>query len=129
MLADVAARSGDFSLAVEYSKEAAVLIAEMGTAEDLVMVLAQQAQFYWLLGDTEGCAATVTRADQEAKKVSWPDALGILAFLKSELARWSGDIGLARVELARAEALLQDISVDPTFRVMLDPLPRSPGCR
>jgi hypothetical protein len=61
----------------------------------------------------------LARAEREAEHVGWPDALAILAFCKAELARWSGDFAEARRELARAQALMQNISVDPVFRVMI----------
>jgi predicted ATPase len=119
ILADLVARRRDLRQALDYGEQAIALITEIGTVEDLVLILARQAQLYWLFGDLDTYATTMARAEQAAEHVSWPDALAMLAFFKADLARWSGEVSTARVELARAEATLQHITVDPVFRAFI----------
>ena len=119
ILSDIAARRGDLSLAIDFGEQAVVLSTEMGTVDDLVMILGGQARLYWMVGDMDGCAKAIARAERTAEQVGWPDALAILAFFKAELARWSGDFTAARAELARADAVLQQITVDPVVGAMV----------
>ncbi len=119
VLADLAARRGDLSRALDYCEQAVALITEMGTVEDLVLIRAKQAQLYWLVGDAAGSTATMAQAARDAEHVGWPDALAMMAFFKADLARWSGDTTTARAELDRADAMLRDITVDPVFRAMV----------
>jgi hypothetical protein len=118
-LADLAARRGDLALALDYSEQAVVVIAEMGNVEDLVLLRAKQAQLYWLVGDSGGSAAAMAQAEREAGKVGWPDAVAGMAFYKGDLARWAGDIATARSDMAHAEAMLRHTGVDPVFRAMV----------
>jgi predicted ATPase/DNA-binding SARP family transcriptional activator len=118
-LADLTARRGDLALALDYSEQALVVIAEMGNVEDLVLLRAKQAQLHWLVGDERGSAAAMAQSEREAEHVGWPDAVAGMAFYKGDLARWAGDSTIARAELAYAEAVLQSTVVDPVFRAMI----------
>ncbi|WP_069110910.1 BTAD domain-containing putative transcriptional regulator [Jiangella alba] len=118
-LADLLARQGDLAGALRHYEEAAGAAGQVGTTEDLVFMRGKEAQLRWLLGDAEGSAATLAWADREATGLAWPDSVAGLALYGSDLARWAGDLGTARSELARAEALLTTISVHPLFWAMV----------
>jgi hypothetical protein len=116
---DLAARRGDLALALDYGEQAADVLAEIGAMEDLVMLGAKQAQLYWLAGDANASAAAMAQAEREAATVGWPDAVAGMAYLKADLARWSGDSTTARAELAHAAAMLGHTAIDPVFRAMI----------
>jgi predicted ATPase len=117
--ADLAARRGDLGVALDYSEQAADVLAELGAMEDLVFLKAREAQLRWLVGDTTGSAAVVAQAEKEAAGVGWPDAMAGVAYFKADLARWSGDLTTARAELAHAEAILGRTDMDPVFLAMI----------
>jgi hypothetical protein len=110
--ADLAARRGDLGVALDYSEQAADVLAELGAMDDLVFLKAREAQLRWLVGDETGSAAVVAQAEKEAASVGWPDAMAGVAYFKADLARWSGDLTTARAELAHAEALLGRADMD-----------------
>jgi len=118
-LADLAARRGDLSVALDHGEQAADVLAELGAVEDLVFLKAREAQLRWLVGDETGSAAVVAQAEEEAASVGWPDAVAGVAYFKADLARWSGDITTARDELAHAQAVLDRTGMDPVFRAMI----------
>jgi predicted ATPase/DNA-binding SARP family transcriptional activator len=118
-LADLAARRGDLARALDYNDRALVVIAELGNVEDLVLIRAKQAQLYWLVGDSVSLEDEMARAESEAQRAGWPDAVAGIAFAKGELARWSGDDAEARLQLTHAQATLQAIGIDPVFRAMI----------
>ncbi|WP_092625975.1 BTAD domain-containing putative transcriptional regulator [Jiangella sp. DSM 45060] len=118
-LADLLARQGDLAAALGHYEEAAVAAGAVGTTEDLVFMRGKEAQLRWLLGDADGSAAALAWAEQEAAGLAWPDSVAGLALYGSDLARWAGDLGAARSELDRAEALLATISVHPLFWAMV----------
>ena len=118
-LGDLAARRGDLPLAVDYCRQAAQVLTEMGAREDLVFLRAKEAQLHWLLGNPARAAAAMVQAERDAEHVAWADAHAALAFFKGDLARWSGDLGTARTELGRVDAVLQDVKADPLFRSMI----------
>ena len=80
---------------------------------------AREAQLRWLVGDETGSAAAMAQAEEDAASVGWPDAVAGMAYVKADLARWSGDSTTARAELAHAEALLGRTGMDPVFRAMI----------
>jgi hypothetical protein len=118
-LADLAARRGDLVVALDYGDRAADVLNELGAVEDLVFLKAGEAQLRWLSGDETGSAAAMAQAEEEAARVGWPDAVAGMAYVKADLARWSGDSTMARAELAHAEALLGHTGIDPVFRAMI----------
>jgi predicted ATPase/DNA-binding SARP family transcriptional activator len=118
-LADLAARRGDLVEALDYGKQAADVLTELGAVEDLVFVKAGEAQLRWLVGDETGSAAAMAQAEQHAASVGWPDAMAGMAYVKADLARWSGDSSTARAQLAHAEALLGHAGMDFVFRAMI----------
>jgi predicted ATPase/DNA-binding SARP family transcriptional activator len=118
-LADLAARSGDLIVALDYGEQAADVLAELGAVEDMVFLKAKEAQLRWLVGDETGSAAVMTQAEEDAASVGWPDAVAGMAYFKADLARWSGDSTTARAELTRAESLLDRTGMDPVFRAMI----------
>ncbi len=118
-LAELAARRGDSQLALDYGQQAADVLSELGAVEDLVFLKVREAQLRWSAGDKAGSAAAMADAERAAATVGWPDAVAVMAFAKAELARWAGDAGTARDELARAQALLGHGGIDPVFGAMI----------
>ncbi|MFI1462724.1 BTAD domain-containing putative transcriptional regulator [Nocardia carnea] len=90
-LANRRATRGEFVSACELYEESIAVVAEIGSAEDIVALLSRQAQLYWLAGDSEASAAAVAEAQRRADRVVWPFALAELALARAELSRWSGD--------------------------------------
>ncbi|MFF4593422.1 BTAD domain-containing putative transcriptional regulator [Amycolatopsis sp. NPDC001319] len=115
-LADLVARRGELRLAIEYYGEAATVVSEIGTLEDVLWLRARQAQLHWLLGDVEAVDAALAQADRDAAVVVYPDALAGLAQAKADIARWRGDADGARAEFDRAEGMLRHLSVHPSFQ-------------
>jgi predicted ATPase len=119
LLADLVAQRGDLAAALDHYDQAIDLVTEIGIVEDVLNMRVRVGQLRWLLGDQVGSAAAMAEAERDAAKVGWPDALAGMAHAKGELARWAGDLSVARTELARAEAALRQITVHPVFRAML----------
>ncbi|HET9139354.1 AfsR/SARP family transcriptional regulator [Actinophytocola sp.] len=119
VLADLLAQDGDLTAALGYYDQAIVVLTEIGTSEDVLMMRARQAQLRWLLGDPVGSAAAIAEAELVAARTGWPDAHAVLAQARADLARWSGDLRTARVELDRAETTLRTLDVHPVFIAMV----------
>ncbi len=117
-LAELAARRGESELALDYGQQAVDVLSELGAVEDLVFLKVREAQVRWSAGDEAGSAAAMADAERAAADVGWPDAVAVMAFAKAELARWAGDTGTARDELAHAQALLGG-GIDPVFGAMI----------
>ncbi|MEV0316872.1 BTAD domain-containing putative transcriptional regulator [Streptomyces sp. NPDC050658] len=117
-LAERIGTRGEFATACEHYEQAIAVVTEVGTAEDIIRMRSRQAQLYWLLGDKEAAAAAVAEAERYAERVTWPGALALLAYAKSDLARWDGDPEEAREQLALATALLGDEAEQANIRAM-----------
>ncbi|MGW2520817.1 BTAD domain-containing putative transcriptional regulator [Streptomyces sp. NPDC001617] len=110
-LSELAGRTavrGEFAEACAYYEEAVAVVTEIGATEDVIRLRSQQAWLYRLLGDEDACAAALAEARRYAERVTWPDALAELAFVRAGLARWDGDTEEARGQLDAATALLGD---------------------
>ncbi|MFF4399772.1 BTAD domain-containing putative transcriptional regulator [Streptomyces sp. NPDC001480] len=110
-LSELAARiavRGELAGACAYYEEAIAVVTEVGAIEDVIRLRSHQAWLYRLLGDGDACAAALAEAQRCAERVTWPDALAELAFVKAGLARWDGDAEGAREQLGVATALLGD---------------------
>ena len=108
-LSELAGRTavrGEFAEACAYYEEAVAVVTEIGATEDVIRLRSQQAWLYRLLGDEDACAAALAEAQRYAERVTWPDALAELAFVRAGLARWDGDTEEARGQLEAAMALL-----------------------
>ncbi|MBF6349510.1 winged helix-turn-helix domain-containing protein [Nocardia flavorosea] len=114
-LANRRATRGDFVSACELYEEAIAVVAEIGSAEDIVALLSRQAQLYWLAGDPVASAAAVAEAQRRANRVAWPFALVELALARAELARWSGDIEQALEQVDIATTVSGDEAGLPQF--------------
>jgi tetratricopeptide (TPR) repeat protein len=101
-LADRIATRGEFAEACEYYEEAIAIVAEVGAIDDVIRMRSRQAHLYWLLGDKDASAAAMAEAGRCAEGVTWPDALAMLALVKADLARWSGDAEAAYEQLGVA---------------------------
>ncbi len=101
-LANRRATRGEFVSACELYEESIAVVAEIGSAEDIVALLSRQAQLYWLAGDPAASAAAVAEAQSRANRVVWPFALAELALARAELSRWSGDTeqALEQIDIA-----------------------------
>ncbi|SDU62999.1 BTAD domain-containing putative transcriptional regulator [Jiangella alkaliphila] len=119
MLADLHARRGELDLAIERYDEAIVVITEIGTIDDVVIMRSRLAQLRWLVGDHAGSAAAVAQAERDAEQVTWADGLAIMALNRAGLATWAGDSATARQQLERAQALLRDVPVHPVFQAVV----------
>ena len=107
-LADRIAMRGEFASACEHYEQAIAVVTEVGATEDVIRLRSRQAQLYWLLGDKDSSAAAIAEAGRCAKRVTWPDALALLALSKAELARWGGNTEEAYRQLAVATTMLGD---------------------
>ncbi|AHH15577.1 putative transcriptional regulator [Nocardia nova SH22a] len=118
-LAERVAMRGEFVRACALFDEAAAVVTEVGTVEDLVVMRSRQAQLYWLAGDDDSSAATLAQAEQHAVRAAWPSALAELALAKAELARWSGDTAQAYEQIAVATAQLGVEAEEPNIAAVL----------
>jgi hypothetical protein len=118
-MGDLEARQGDLAAALRHYEEAITAASAVGTVEDVVFMRGREAQLHWLLGDHEGSAAALARAERDAAGLAWADSVAGLALYESDLARWAGDLTTARAQLARCETLLQGISAHPFFLSMV----------
>jgi hypothetical protein len=118
-LSDLAARGGALADALDYSAQALTLITETRSLEDRVLIRAKRAQLQWLNGDASACTAEIEAVERDADQIGWADGLAMMAFMKSEIARWDGDVATARTQLARADEAIRDMPADPTFRGMM----------
>jgi predicted ATPase/DNA-binding SARP family transcriptional activator len=107
-LADRIATRGELARACGLYEQAVAVVTEIGSLEDVIRMRSRQAQLYWLLGDKDSSAAAMAEAQRYAERVTWPDALALLALAKAELARWSGDADVARKHLRAATTMLGD---------------------
>ncbi|MGB3440429.1 MAG: BTAD domain-containing putative transcriptional regulator [Actinophytocola sp.] len=107
-LADRIATRGEFARACEHYEQAVAIVTEVGAIDDVIRMRSRQAQLYWLLGDKDAGAAAIAEAERLAERVTWPDALAMLALSKAELARWRGDTDEARRQLGVATTLWGD---------------------
>jgi hypothetical protein len=82
------------------------VVVEVGAIEDVVPLRARQAQLYWLMGDEDASTAVMAEAQRYGERAAWPEAGAELALVKADLARWRGDAGQAREQLAIATAIL-----------------------
>ncbi len=107
-LAERIATRGEFAAACEHYEQAIAVVTEVGAVEDVIRMRSRQAQLYWLLGDEDASAAAMAEAERCAERVTWPDALAVLALAKAELARLRGDAEEARRQLGVATTMLGD---------------------
>nr|WP_246402388.1 BTAD domain-containing putative transcriptional regulator [Jiangella mangrovi] len=119
MLADLYARRGELDRAIEHYEHAIVVLTEIGTVDDIVIMRSRLAQLRWLVGDHAGSAAAIDQVEREAEQVAWPDGLAIMALNRANLAAWAGDTVTARQQLARAQDLLRGVPVHPVFRAQV----------
>jgi tetratricopeptide (TPR) repeat protein len=117
-LANWIAVRGEFADACEYYEQAIAVVIEVGAIEDVIQMRSLQAQLYWLLGDKASSATAIAEAQRWAERVTWPDALAELALAKAELARWAGNPGEARKQLAIATAVLGNEAEQPSIRAL-----------
>jgi predicted ATPase/DNA-binding SARP family transcriptional activator len=115
-LAERIAGRGGFAGACDYYEQAIVVVTEVGSTEDVIRLRARQAQLYWLMGDREASAAAIDEAQRLAEQVTWPGALAVLAFVKAELARWSGDRAEAYRQIDAGTVLLGAEAQWPNIR-------------
>jgi len=107
-LADQIAMRGEFADACEHYEQAIAVVTEVGAIEDVIRMRSRQAQLYWLLGDEDASAAAIAEAKRCAERVTWPDALAMLALAKAELARWGGNAEEAYQQVGVATTMLGD---------------------
>jgi predicted ATPase/DNA-binding SARP family transcriptional activator len=119
VLADLVAVRGDLAAALGHYEEAVALVTQLRILEDALYIRVKVAQLRWLLGDRAGSTVAMAEAERDAERVGWPDALALMAQAKADLARWTGDLRTARIELARADEVLRHIAVHPVFRAMI----------
>ncbi|WP_182899673.1 BTAD domain-containing putative transcriptional regulator [Microbispora sp. H10830] len=118
-LADRLAMRGELARACEHFEEAIVALTEVGGAEDVVGLLARQAQLYWLLGDERSSARAMAEAQRRAGGIAWPDSLAELALVQAQLARWRGEPDQAHEHLATVRAVLNDAERGDSVRASI----------
>ncbi len=107
-LANRIATRGEFGKASEHLDHAVRVVTEIGALEDIFLIRARQAQLYWLTGDAEASATALADAQRFADRSAWPNALGVFALTRAELARWRGDTEEAERQIKAAESLLNE---------------------
>ncbi|WP_112736585.1 BTAD domain-containing putative transcriptional regulator [Micromonospora noduli] len=117
-LAELIAVRGEFAGACEHYEEAAAVVTEVGTVEDIIRIRSRQAQLYWLLGDEESSAAAMAEARRCAARVTWPGALAVLALSQAELARWRGHADEVARQVGVATTVLRDEAEQAHIRVV-----------
>ncbi|MDO3647416.1 BTAD domain-containing putative transcriptional regulator [Nocardia mangyaensis] len=121
-LANRMAMRGEFATAVDLFEEGIAVVTEVGALEDMVRMRARQAQLYWLLDDAEASAAALAEAQRCADQSGWPTSLAEVALIGAELARWSGDLDLARGRVDLGRTLLGGDAEQPTVSAMVHDL-------
>ena len=121
-LASRLATRGEFAAACERFDEAYAVVIEVGAIEDVVPIRSRQAQLYWLSGDEPASAAAMAEAQRYAERVPWPASLATLALARAELARWKGETGEARRQVAAATAMLGDDATRANVHAVLEDL-------
>ncbi|WP_112601093.1 BTAD domain-containing putative transcriptional regulator [Micromonospora noduli] len=117
-LAELIAVRGEFAGACEHYEEAAAVVTEVGTVEDIIRIRSRQAQLYWLFGDEESSAAAMAEARRCAARVTWPGALAVLALSQAELARWRGHADEVARQVGVATTVLRDEAEQAHIRVV-----------
>lgn len=115
-LADRIAVRGEFAGACEYYEQAIAVVTEVGAIEDVIRMRSRQAQLYWLLGDEESSAGAIAEAERCAERVTWPEALALLALSKAGLARWGGNAEEAYKQLGVARTIFGEEAEGAYFR-------------
>lgn len=118
-LADLAAWRGEFAAAVAQLEQARDLLTEFSTNEDLVTILLRLAQLRWLLGDRRQAEAELASARRRAHRTGLAKGLMEVEHLAGELARFTGDITLARTSHAALAAQAVAMPVPPHFKAIL----------
>ncbi|RAO17377.1 Non-specific serine/threonine protein kinase [Micromonospora noduli] len=117
-LAELIAVRGEFAGACEHYEEAAAVVTEVGTVEDIIRIRSRQAQLYWLLGDEESSTAAMAEARRCAARVTWPGSLAVLALSQAELARWRGHADEVARQVGVATTVLRDEAEQAHIRVV-----------
>ncbi|CAM3633153.1 BTAD domain-containing putative transcriptional regulator [Kibdelosporangium persicum] len=118
-LADLASWRGDLPTAIARYQEAITVTEEIVPREDAWKPRLRLAQLLWLHGDPDASAAALRTAEHDAARIGLPDAMTAAAYTKADIARWSGDLGTARTELAKAQTLVEGRTVNWGFRATL----------
>ncbi|WP_328808526.1 AfsR/SARP family transcriptional regulator [Nonomuraea montanisoli] len=118
-LGGLAAWRGDLAAAAGRHEEAIAVVTEVVPAEDAWQLRLRLAQYRWLGGDRDGCAAAMDEAERDTERIGLPAGRVAVAYARAELARWAGDPGAARAHLARAEELARGMPLNWGFRAMV----------
>ncbi|MFD7629379.1 BTAD domain-containing putative transcriptional regulator [Streptomyces sp. NPDC059851] len=118
VLADLVARRGDFGTALAHYREAVAVLGEMGTVEERLYALVQQALVAGLAGDAAGGEAAMARAERDAEADGLPESLAATTLGRAELARRNGQFAVAREQLDRTRAAIAEVPVHPVFQAM-----------
>jgi predicted ATPase/DNA-binding SARP family transcriptional activator len=121
-LAERIAMRGEFTTACEHYEQAIVVLTEVGAIDDVIRMRSRQAQLYWMSGDEAAGAAAMAEAARYAERVTWPDALAMLALSKAELARLRGDAEEAREQVGVATAVWGDTAEQASVRAKTNEL-------
>jgi predicted ATPase len=117
-LAERIATRGEFAGACEHYEQAIAVVTDVGAIDDVIRMRSRQAQLYWLLGDKDASAAAMAEAGRRAERVTWPEALAMLALSKAGLARLRGDMAEAYEQLDVATTKWGDEAKQPGIRVV-----------
>jgi predicted ATPase/DNA-binding SARP family transcriptional activator len=101
VLAELYAAVGDLDAACDHLDQAAAALAELGSDDEVVSLLAREAELHWMRGDAAASRAALAGAHRLADGITWPGTVAELLLAKTNLARWRGDREEAREHLAR----------------------------
>ncbi|WP_344576831.1 AfsR/SARP family transcriptional regulator [Nonomuraea roseoviolacea] len=118
-LGGLAAWRGDLAAAAGRHEEAIAVVTEVVPGEAAWQLRLRLAQYRWLGGDRDGCAAAMEEAERDTERMGLPAGRVAVAYARAELARWAGDPGAARAHLARAEELARGMPLNWGFRAMV----------
>ncbi len=119
-LATLTSWRGEYAAAVGYVEDALALVVELGVAEDQAQLRVRLAHLYWLLGERERARTALAEAQRHAYRVGLSEAHYFTAYASAELARYDGDLPLARTWLAEAAAVVAgQLASAPHARAMV----------
>ncbi|HEY2792727.1 MAG TPA: hypothetical protein VGJ28_10235, partial [Micromonosporaceae bacterium] len=118
-LATLESWRGELHEAIAGITEAIGSSSRLGMWEDRVNFRTQLVRLLWVTGDQDGARSELAAAARDSVRVGIAEVQASAAFAAADLARFSGDLVTADVEIRRAADLIADHVVAPQFEAML----------